>query len=296
MRIGFVGLGLMGLPMVRRLMAAGHELAVFSASRDAVAALVAEGAVAAASLTELAQGVEVFCSCRVTPEQSRAVFLGPGGVAEAGRPGLLAIDFATVDPDTATSIGKGLAATGIGFLDAPISGGPDGAAAGTLSVICGGAPDDVARAQPLFDAFCKRVFHMGPVGTGVTAKLCNNMISITTHALLAEAMVLGVKAGIEPRALYEVLRNSSAGSRTLERVVPAHFLTRDFRPAATVSLIMKDLECAIAVAAAKGVPLHLPPVALARYAEAVAQGHAEDDIAAVILPLERAAGVKVGPA
>lgn len=296
MRIGFVGLGLMGVPMVRRLLAAGHELLVLSANAQTLELLEREGARRAASLAALAADVEVFCACRVTPEQSREVFLGAGGVLEIGRPGLLCIDFATVDPATARQIGEALARRGIAFLDAPISGGPDGAAAGTLSVIVGGEADAVARAEPLFSAFSKRVFHMGGVGTGVMAKLCNNMISITTHALLAEAMVLGVKAGIEPRALYEVLRSSSARSNTLERVVPGHFLPRDFRAAATVDMIMKDLQCALEVARTMGMSLTLPSVALERFADAVAAGHAQDDIASVILPIESKAGVTVGPA
>lgn len=296
MRIGFTGLGLMGLPMARRLLAAGHELHVFSANPDSIATLVAEGATAAGSLAELAGKVEVFCSCRMTPEHSRAVFLGPEGVLASAKPGLLCIDFATVDPDTARAIGGALEAKGHSFIDAPISGGPDGAAAGTLSIIAGGSPEALARAKPVFDAFGKRVFHMGGIGTGVIAKLCNNMISITTHALLAEAMVLGAKAGIQPRALYEVLSSSSAASRSLERSVARHVLPRDFTPEATIELIMKDLSCAIAVAAAQGVRLTLPPLALERYRAAAAQGHAQSDIAAVILPIEAENGVQVGPA
>jgi 3-hydroxyisobutyrate dehydrogenase-like beta-hydroxyacid dehydrogenase len=292
--LGFVGLGLMGLPMARHLAEAGHHLFVASASQEPLNTLAALGATVCASPAEIAPQVDVFFSCRVTPQQSRHTFLGPDGVASTARPGLLCIDLATTDPETATELAAGLQAKGIGFLDAPISGGPDGAKARTLSIIVGGAPQDLQRAQPLFDLMGKATFHMGPVGAGVATKLCNNMITITTHALLAEAMVLGVKAGIDADKLYEVLRSSSAYSRTLERVVPKHFLTRDFAAAASVNTIMKDLECAIVTGRRLGVRLLLPNVAMQCYVDAAGRGHSQDDIASVILPMEEIAGVRVG--
>lgn len=294
MRIGFVGLGLMGLPMAERLIAAGHELHVFSGNLRSISALTEQGALAGASLAEVAARVEIFCACRVTPEQSHEVFLGADGVLSAGTPPPLCIDFATIDPAVSRQIGHELGRAGGVYLDAPVSGGPGAAREGTLSVIVGGETDAVERARPVFEALGKRVFHMGGPGTGVSAKLCNNMISITTHALVAEAMVLGVKAGIEAEALYEVMRNSSAYSRTLERVVPNHFLPRDFEPTATLEMIMKDLQAAIALARAEGVRLRLPSVAMQCFDEAAGRGHLHDDIASVILPMEESAGIRVG--
>ena len=296
MRIGFVGIGLMGLPMAEHLLAAGHRLWVASRHADALAALAARGAVVCGSPAEIASQVEVFLSCRVTPEQSRQTFLSEDGVAASAAPGLLCVDFATTDPETATGLGAALSARGLAFLDAPVSGGPDGARARTLNIIVGGEARDVERAQPLFDALGRKTFHMGPVGAGVATKLCNNLISITTHALVAEAMVLGVKAGVDAHRLYEVLRASSAYSRTLERVVPNHFLCRNFEAAATVDTIMKDLDCAIATARRLGVRLLLPNVALQCFVDAAGRGHAQDDIASVILPMEEIAGVRVGRA
>ena len=177
-----------------------------------------------------------------------------------------------------------------------MSGGPNAAAAGTLSIIAGGARPAVERAGPVFDSLGKRTFHMGGIGTGVTAKLCNNLITITSHALIAEAMVLGAKAGIDGHALYEVLSQSTAYSRTLERVVPGHFLPRNFEAAASVENIMKDLRGALDLAEAEGLRLALGETAMTLFAEAAARGHAGDDIAAVILPMEAAAGVSVGRA
>ena len=295
-RIGFVGLGLMGLPIARHLAAAGHPLFIASTSRESLDALAAVGASVCSSPAEIAPQVDVFFSCRVTPQQSRDTFLGKDGVLATGRPGLLCIDLATTEPETATEIGAVLEGKGIGFLDAPISGGPDGAEGKTLSIIVGGSSDNVARAEKLFALLGKKTFHMGPVGAGVATKLCNNMITITTHALLAEAMVFGVKAGIDAEQLYEVLRSSSAYSRTLERVVPKHFLKRDFEASASVTTIMKDLDCAIATGRRLGVRLLLPNVALQCYIDAAGRGHGQDDIASVILPMEEIAGVRVGTA
>ena len=296
MKIGFVGLGLMGQPMAGRLIEAGHEVHVYSANAEAVETMVAKGAVAGGSVADVAGSVEIFCSCRVTPEQSREVFTGPDGVPAATAVPPVCIDFATIDPMTSREIGRTLAPAGTDYIDAPVSGGPNAAAAGTLSIIAGGARPAVERAGPVFDSLGKRTFRMGGIGTGVTAKLCNNLITITSHALIAEAMVLGAKAGIDGHALYEVLSQSTAYSRTLERVVPGHFLPRNFEAAASVENIMKDLRGALDLAEAEGLRLALGETAMTLFAEAAARGHAGDDIAAVILPMEAAAGVSVGRA
>jgi len=294
MKIGFVGLGLMGTPMVERLINAGHTVRVFSANPQAVDDLCKRGAVAAQSIAGAADGVEIFCSCRVTPEQSRDVFVGQSGILAGQSHPLVCIDFATIDPMTAHEISATLATKGINYIDAPVSGGPDGVRAGTLTIIAGGEMHAIERAREIFDALGQQTFHMGGTGTGVTAKLCNNMISITTHVLVAEAFVLGVKAGIEATALYDVMRHSSAYSRTLERVVPGHFLPRNFEPTATLNMIMKDLRAAIDLANEEGVDLLLPAAAMERYVDAANQGHGADDIASVILPLEKAVGIRVG--
>ena len=296
MKIGFVGLGLMGRPMAGRLAAAGHEVHVFSANAEAVEAMAAKGAVAGGSVADVACRVEIFCSCRVTPDQSREVFSGPNGVLSAESVPPLCIDFATIDPMTSREIGRALAAAGAGYIDAPVSGGPHAAAAGTLNIIAGGAQPAVERAGPVFDSLGTQTFHMGGIGTGVTAKLCNNLITITSHALIAEAMVLGAKAGIDAHALYEVLSQSSAWSRTLERVVPGHFLPRNFKAAASIDTIVKDLQGALDLAAAEGLRLALGETAMTLFADAAGRGHARDDIASVILPMEDAAGVQVGSA
>lgn len=294
MRVGFVGLGRMGLPMTRNLLGAGHELVVNSRDTEAVGQLLRKGARSAHSPRDVASVVDVFCSCRVSPEHSLEVFLGADGVVAADRSGLLCIDFATIDPATSRRIGTGLAEHDIGFLDAPVSGGPDGAASATLSIMVGGSEEDFARGRPVFESVGKTIFHLGGVGSGVSAKLCNNVITGTLHVLIAEAMVLGTKLGIDPTLLYEVLRASSARSNTLERVVPNHFLPGNYEPASALAMMIKDLECVTATAKSVGVRMLLPAVAQQCYVEAAGLGHGEKDLAAVILPMEEIAQVKVG--
>jgi 3-hydroxyisobutyrate dehydrogenase len=293
MKIGFVGLGLMGAPMAINLVRAGHDVVVHGRNAATVTRICDEGAHAAASLRDVASQVDVLCSCRVTPQHSLDVFLGNDGARGAGMAGMLCIDFATVDPATARQIGAGLAQRGIGFLDAPVSGGPGGAAAASLSIMVGGSERDFTRARPVLDAVGRNVFHLGDVGNGLAAKLCNNLITGTLHVLIAEAMVLGTRLGLDPAQLYEVLRASSARSNTLERVVPNHFLTGNYEPGSALSMMIKDLECVTATAKSVGVRMLLPSVAQQCYIEADGLGHGAKDLSAVIMPMEAIAGVKV---
>jgi 3-hydroxyisobutyrate dehydrogenase-like beta-hydroxyacid dehydrogenase len=291
MRIGFLGLGKMGLPMARNILKAGFGLAVCSTQEDAVAELVALGATRAPSPLALAQSCAIVGSCRISPAQSREVFLGANGVIRSGKPGLVAIDFATIDPMTSRAIAAELAGAGIGYLDAPVSGGPSGAAAASLSIIVGGRDEHVEKARPLLEKLGKRIFHMGASGTGVTAKLCNNVITGTLHVLISEAMVLGSKSGIEPARLYEVLSNSTARSTTLERIGPNHILPRNFEPGSALDMIIKDLDCAIDAAGAIDMSLRLPALARQCFAEASARGFGAADLSAVFLSLAQDAGL-----
>jgi len=293
MRIGFVGLGLMGAPMAANLVKAGHDVVVHGRDAAAVERLRNAGARIAASLRDVVAQVDVLCSCRVTPQHSLDVFLGDDGARGAGKSGLLCIDFATIDPATAQRIEAGLAKRGIGYLDAPVSGGPGGAAAATLSIMVGGSDDDFARARPLLECVGRNVFHLGGVGSGLAAKLCNNLITGTLHVLIAEAMVLGTRLGLDPTRLYEVLHASSARSTTLDRVVPNHFLPGNYVPGSALSMMIKDLECVTSTAKAVGVRLLLPGIAQQCYIEAEGLGHGDKDLAAVILPMEAIAGVTV---
>lgn len=293
MRLAFIGLGQMGRPMASNLLRAGHALTVHNRSRGVVDALVASGARAAGTPAEAAREAEVVMTCLLHPEQAREVYFGPQGVLEDVVPGRIFIDFATVEPALSREIGAAVAARGGHFLDAPISGGPAGAAAATLSIMVGASPEAFAAARPVLEALGDKLFHLGPVGAGSTVKMCNQMLTGVTHALVAEAMVLGCKAGIDARAMYEVLRVSSGQSNSLERAVPNFILPGNFAPAFTMEGIVKDLECGIRTARSLGVRLMLAPVAQQLYIEAGALGHAQEDLSAVVRPMERIAGVEV---
>jgi 3-hydroxyisobutyrate dehydrogenase len=295
MKIGYIGLGRMGLPMAERLIAAGHTLTVFNRSQAAVQRLVAQGAQAGASPQDVASKVEVLFTCLLTPAQCEEIFLGEKGAVHGARAGQIFVDMATIEPMTTRRLGASLAEKGVVLLDAPISGGPNGAAAGTLSIMVGGESAAFEKVKPLLDVLGKKIFHMGPVGCGVSAKICNQILTGTTHALVAEAMVLGTKLGLDPQRLFEVLKVSSGQSNSLERAVPNFILPRNFDAAYSVEGIIKDLESAIQAAKASGVRLLLPTIAQQMYQEARGLGHGQKDVAAVVLPMEAIAGVEVKP-
>lgn len=294
MKIAFVGLGRMGQPMARNLLKAGHSLVVHNRSRGVVDLLTEQGAKAAGSPREALSGADIFMSCLLYPEQIREVYFGPGGIIDGVTPGQIVVDFATVEPAFSRELAEAVAKRGGRFLDAPISGGPKGAAAATLSIMIGGNAEDVAAVRPVFECLGTKIFHMGPVGAGTSTKICNQILTGVQHALACEAMVLGTKSGIEPRALFEVLRQSSGQSNALERAVPNFILPRSFdTPAFVVEGIIKDLECAIRTAKALGVQFMLAPVAQQLFRDAAARGHGQEDLSSVILPMEEIAGVVV---
>lgn len=293
MNVGFIGVGRMGFPMAANLIKAGHEVVVHNRSQQPVEKLVTLGAQRASSPAEVARAVEVLVSCVLTPQQDEQIYVGANGAIEGARAGQVFIDTSTVEPSLSRKIGEALASRGVKFLDAPISGGPKGAAAGTLSVMIGGDEDAVEKARSVLEVFGKKLFHMGPVGSGCATKICNQILTGTTHALVAETMVLGASLGLDPQRLFEVLKVSSGQSNSLERAVPNFILPRKFDAAYSVEGIIKDLECAIQTAKAKGVRLLLPTIAQQLYQEARGLGHGDKDVAAVVLPMEAIAGVEV---
>src|SRR5262249_17971041 len=159
------------------------------------------GAESAASPADVARSVDVLVSCVLAPEQVKDIYLGPGGAIEGARAGQVYVDTSTVSPMTSRTVGDALRAKDVAFLDAPISGGPRGAETGTLSVMVGGDADALGKMRPVLEVFGKAIFHMGPIGAGCSAKICNQLLTGTTHVLVAEAMVLGTKLGLDPRQL-----------------------------------------------------------------------------------------------
>ena len=294
MQVGFVGLGRMGFPMARNLLRAGHSVVAHNRSRGPVDRLVALGAKSASTPAEVARSVEILVSCVLTPEQVEHIYLGPEGAMEGARAGQVFIDTSTIYPMTSRKIGEALRAKGVSFIDAPISGGPQGAENGTLSVMVGADAAALEKARPVLEVFGKNIFHMGPVGSGCSTKICNQILTGTAHVLVAEAMVLGTKLGLDPQKLFEVLHLSSGQCRALDRAVPEAILPRNFAAVYTVNGMIKDLECAIRTARENGVRLLLPTLAQQIYLEARGLGHGDQYLAAVIMPMEKITGVEVG--
>ena len=294
MKIGFVGLGLMGYPMAVRLIKSGFKLHIYSNNNISLKKLSKIGGVVENTISSLAHNVDIFCSCRVTSKQSKDVFISKNGILNAKRKPKICIDFSTIDPGSSVKIALKLKENGIEFIDAPVSGGPDKAMTGRLTIIAGGEKSSIRKTKKLFNSLGSKLFHMGDAGSGVKTKLCNNLISISTHALIAEAIILGSKSGIDLKKLYDVLRNSSAFSNTLERVVPNHFLTRNFKAKASIKTIIKDLSFAIDLGKTNKLNLLIAKNAMKYFNKAEESGYALDDISSVIIPMENEAGIKVG--
>ncbi len=260
-RIGFVGLGNMGGPMARNLVAAGHEVRVF----DLVAAAMegVGGAAPQASSAACVDGVDVFISMLPAGRHVESLYLGDDGIVAQADASTLLIDCSTIDPDTARRVAQAAADRGIAMLDAPVSGGTAGAEAGTLTFMVGGDTAAVERARPVLDVMAKNVFHAGGAGAGQTAKICNNMLLAVHMAGTAEALALGVNNGLDPAVLSEIMKQSSGGNWSLNVYnpfpgvmdgVPA---SRGYQGGFLVDLMTKDLGLAMASAEASGsaVPL-----------------------------------------
>ena len=291
-RVGLIGLGKMGSPMARNLLQAGFPLTVHNRSRPAVDALVALGATGVDDPAAVAEASDVILTSLPDPAAVQAVYLGPRGLVDAARSGQIYADTSTVDPQTSRTLAERLRERGAEFLDAPVSGGVAGAEAASLTVMVGGEADAFERARPVLAGIGQRLHHVGPAGSGTIVKLVNQLLVGINMAGVAEALVLGTKAGADPRAMLEVLSTSFGGSRMLERAVPL-FLDRGFGGGTPVDLIRKDLGLIADLAAELGVPLAEGTTARRVFDDAHAAGHGAKDMTAVVLPLEQIAAVEV---
>lgn len=290
MQVGFIGLGKMGRPMTQRLLAAGHTVHVFNRSRAAVDSLVAEGATAADSAAQVAQRAEVVMSALPTPDSVQSVY---AEMAAAARAGQIYIDHSTVGPGLNRACAEQLKAHGADFLDAPVSGGPAGAQAGTLTVMVGGEQAVFDTALPVLQAFGKNIRLCGAVGAGQVVKLINQLLVGVHTSAIAEAAVFGARFGADPQVVLDLLGTSFGGSTMMTRNMP-RFMSRDFSGATPVNLILKDLGLIHDEAKAGGVPLLLGALAEQRFSEARARGMGDEDMAALVKLWEEPAGVNVG--
>jgi 2-hydroxy-3-oxopropionate reductase len=289
--IGFVGLGVMGKPMASRLVAVGYKVLVHNRSRAAVNELESLGAVPASSLPDLAAGSDVLITMLPDTPDVEEVVLGPEGLFTAASSGSLFIDMSTVAPELARRIAESAKARGIQSLDAPVSGGEAGAIEGTLSVMCGGAADAVERARPIFSHLAMRVVHVGNAGAGQVVKACNQIVVGISLQAMAEALVLGTKAGIDASAIVEALLGGAARCWALEVKAP-QVLVRDFQPGFRARLHHKDLG--IALDSATQLSVVLPVTASVRelYRALIATGRGDLDHSALLLLLEDLCGLR----
>jgi 3-hydroxyisobutyrate dehydrogenase/2-hydroxy-3-oxopropionate reductase len=288
MEVGFIGLGKMGKPMVRRLLAAGHTVHVHNRSPQAVTELVAGGAKDAGSAAGVAERADVVLTALPTPDTVEHVYKE---VAIAARPDQIYVDHSTVSLGLNRSCAELLAKKKAHFLDAPVSGGPGGAQAGTLTVMVGGEQAVFDRALPVFQSFGKNIRLCGPVGAGQAVKLVNQLLVGIHTAASAEAVVFGVSLGADPQVILEMLGTSFGGSQMLLRNVP-RFISRDFSAATPVGLILKDLKLIQGEAQERHVPLQLGALAEKIFAEASSHGMAGDDMAGVVRLVEEDAKVR----
>lgn len=290
--MGFVGLGKMGRPMTQRLLAAGHTVYVFNRSRAAVDALAADGATPASSASEVAQNAEIIMTALPTPESVQSVYSEMASVARAGQ---IYLDHSTVSPGLNRWCAEQLKSHAADFLDAPVSGGPAGAQAGTLTVMVGGEQSGFDRTLPVLQAFGKNIRLCGGVGAGQVVKLVNQLLVGIHTSAIAEAAVFGVKFGADPQVVLDVIGTSFGGSTMMTRNMP-RFISRDFAPATPVGLILKDLGLIHDEAKAGGVPLLMGALAEQRFSEARARGMGDEDMAALVKLWEEPTGVSVSGA
>ncbi len=293
MQVGLIGIGAMGGPMAVNLCQAGFDLAVYDVNEEAVRRLTAQGATAAATPKELAKVSEVVITMLPNFQIVSSVMEGTDGVLSGIRDGSLVIDMSTVAPYQARAMAAQAAQRGAAYLDAPVSGGVAGAKQGTLTIMVGGSDETVDRAMPIFGVLGRKVYRVGDVGSGAAIKLVNNLLLGVNTAAVAEALVLGVKAGLNPRVLLDVIRSSSGDSYALKAKADVFILEGKFEPGFAIDLQYKDLELAAQTGKELGVPLFMTGLAQQLFEQARAAGLGSKDISAVIKPLEKLIGVEV---
>lgn len=282
MKLGFIGIGLMGRPMTLRLLAAGHQVTVWNRSRDKLAPVLEKGARPAESPAGVARASEIVMMCVTDQHAVEEVLFAAGGIAASPKPDLLVVDFSSIAPAAAREFASRLEREGMGLVDAPVSGGVAGAEKGTLAIMAGGRAEHVERVRPVVMHLASRFTRMGDSGAGQTTKLCNQIIVGSLIAVIAEAVRLAEAAGVDARMLPDALKGGFADSAPLQ-VFGARMAARTFEPSlGAVSIMLKDLENAATVAKERTVPLPMTRTAAELYRLLTAQGKGEKEISTVI--------------
>jgi len=294
MKIGFIGVGNIGAPLAGQLIEAGHALVVHDIRREAANALIKRGAEWSPSPVALAARCEVVATCLPGPTEMEAVCLGPGDLVAHLDPGGLYIDHTTNSPELVRRVHAMLADKGVAMLDAPVSGGMEGAATRDLLVMAGGDPTAFERARPLLDAVAKRVIYTGGIGTGSIAKIMHNSASFTLDLVMAECWTVGVKAGIDAATIVNVFNEAALGHMMSLKVrLPATWLRGNFEPRFSLALARKDLGLALELARATDTPMPLAALCEEAMIEAIGRGWKDRDASIFLTLQEERAKVQV---
>jgi len=294
MKIGFVGLGHMGQPMVKHLISSEHNVTVFDINKEVMEVPIAMGAKAAYSPRDVMEASELVFTSLPTPEIVEEIALGEGGLMEASVKGKAYFDLSTTDPDTMKRIAAIGAQQGIAVFDSPVSGGTDGAQRGSLCIMVGGDERIFREYRSILKLMGTQVIYCGALGSGAICKIVNNLIGMTTNLVLSEAFSLGVKAGMNPQMLYDVISESSGNSFTLHNFANGLF-KRDFTPGFQINLAEKDVGLAVDMGKTLGVPMIISSIARQRFIEAQSKGWGKDAICGIARLQEEAAGILIEP-
>ncbi|MEM6450489.1 MAG: NAD(P)-dependent oxidoreductase [Cyanobacteria bacterium P01_D01_bin.105] len=291
MNVAFIGLGTMGAPMVANLLKAGHRVTIYNRTPGKSEALVQQGATAAISPQQAAEQAEIMITCVSDSPDVEAVVLGEGGLIYGAQAGSLVIDMSTISPSVTQRIAKTLAAKEIHMLDAPVSGGSEGAQQGTLSIMVGGDAADVARAMPVLQAMGRTITHVGEIGAGQTTKAINQIIVAGTYWSVAEGMALGMKAGLDMEKVVQAVGNGAAGSWGLTNR-SGNMINNEYPLGFRVRLHQKDL--AIALQTARELQLPLPVAAYVEQIEngLIAKGYGDEDLSAMARSVREMGGIE----
>lgn len=292
-KIGFIGLGIMGLAMSRNLLQAGFDLAVWNRTQAKAQALVADGAGMADSPRELASQCDVIVICVSDTPDVQAVILGEHGVIKGARSGSLVIDCSTISPKVARELADRLAEQNVAMLDAPISGGSEGAAKGTLSIMVGGKAADFHRAMPVFQAMGKSITHVGGHGAGQMVKLVNQILVVGNAQAMCEALIFAQAGGLDLEKAYQAVKDGAAGSWMFTNR-GRQIIDRDFRPGFMIDLQQKDLRLALEAADELGAPLPGTAMIFQFYRTLQKTGLGKEGNHGLVKALENLAGFKVG--
>jgi 2-hydroxy-3-oxopropionate reductase len=289
LKIGYIGLGIMGKPMARNIMKAGYEVVVHNRSRQSVKELVEEGAIAAHSPAEVARQVDVVFTNLPDSPDVELVALGKEGIIEGAHKGLIYVDNSTIKPATARSVGEKLAEAGVTMLDAPVSGGDVGAIEGTLTIMVGGPADALETVQPVLEAMSQTITHVGALGDGSIAKAANQIMVAAQMVAMGELLVLAQKAGADPQKVVQAIRGGAAGCWTLDNK-PQRLFAGNRGPGFKAYMQAKDLGIVMDTAREYGIPLPSAAVHTQLFNAMLEMGMRELDNSAVLGVIEKLAG------